>query len=482
MPRLPTGVAGFVVALAPLLVAPAVAEDWSRFRGPNGSGVSSSRGLPVEFGPGKNLDWAVDVPFGRSSPAFAGDRLFLTATEGGRLVTLALDRSSGKVLWRQALERGETAKLYHENDSATPTPATDGSNVYVLFHEAGIVSYDAAGRERWRHPLGPFRNFYGVSASPVLAGDRLLVVCDQSLGSYVLALDKDTGKPLWRADRPARRESYTTPVLHPTAYAPRELVVFGSRSIDAYDVATGEVAWTLGGVAAVPVASPLLADGLLFVTGTDQEEEPLPPFAEIAAKHDANRDACLTAGEVEGTWMTQHFGYLDVDGNACVSAEEWGVLDGELGTDDWGVFGIQLEREKGQPRLLWNYRKNVPYIPSPVVYDNVFYMVKDGIVSSLDPRTGALHKRDRLSGEKTKVYASPVAADGKVYFAGVEGQVAVVKAGPQWEVLAVNNLDEEIYASPAIVEGHLFVRTRGRLYSFSEGSKRPAPEDATLGP
>jgi outer membrane protein assembly factor BamB len=468
MRRRSTCVAGLVFALESLVVAPAGPEEWSRFRGPNGAGVSSSRGLPVEFGPGKNLDWAVDVPFGRSSPVFAGDRIYLTATEGVKLVTLALDRSSGKVLWRQALERGETAKLHHETDSATPTPATDGTNVYVLFHEAGIVSYDPLGRERWRHPLGPFRNFYGIAASPVLAGDRLLVVCDQALGSFVLALDKDTGKPLWRTERPTRRESYTTPVLSPTGSAPRELLVYGSRSIDAYDVATGKVAWTLGGVAAVPVASPLLADGLLFVAGPDQKEEPLPPFAEVAAKHDANRDACLAASEVEGTWMTEHFGYLDVDGGGCVSAEEWGVLGAEMGTDDWGVFAVQAAEETGPPKILWNYRKNVSYIPSPVVYENVFYMVKDGIVTSLDPRTGALHKRDRLGTGKMKVYASPVAADGKVYFAGTEGQVAVVKAGPQWEVLGTNDLDEGIYASPSIVEGHIYVRTRSRLYSFSE--------------
>ncbi len=162
--------------------SPVAAEDWSRFRGPNGAGVSTSRGLPVEFSKAKNVDWVVDVPFGRSSPAFAGDRIFVTATEGGKLVTLGLDRASGKVLWKQALERRETATLYHDNDSATPTPVSDGSNVYVLFHEFGLVSYDGAGRERWRHPLGPFRNFYGLAASPVVAGDRVLLVCDQSIG------------------------------------------------------------------------------------------------------------------------------------------------------------------------------------------------------------------------------------------------------------------------------------------------------------
>ena len=249
--------------------------------------------------------------------------------------------------------------------------------------------------------------------------------------------------------------------------------MYGSRSVDAYDVATGKLAWTLGGVSAGPVSSPLLVDGRLFVAGMDQQEEPMPAFAGVATQHDANHDKCLSGSEVAGSWMEKHFGYLDVDGNGCVTAEEWGVLAGELATDEWGVFAIQLEREPGPPKVLWNYRKNVSYIPSPVVYDGVFYMVKDSIVSSLDPRTGELHKRDRLGGEKMKVYASPVAADGKVYFAGIEGRVAVVKAGAQWEVLGFNDLDDEIWASPAIVDGHLYVRTKGKLFD-PEASRGPA--------
>jgi outer membrane protein assembly factor BamB len=180
--------------------------------------------------------------------------------------------------------------------------------------------------------------------------------------------------------------------------------------------------------------------------------------------------------------MKDHFGYLDVDGSGCVTAEEWKTLTGEMTADAWGVFAIGLEREEGLPKVLWNYRKNVPYIPSPLVYENVFYMVKDGIVTSLDPRSGEVHKRERLGTEKMKVYASPVAGDGKVYFVGLEGQVAVVKAGPQWEVLGVNDLDDEIWATPAIVDGRLYVRTKGKLYSFSEGGGRARTPEAAPAP
>jgi outer membrane protein assembly factor BamB len=465
----PFGVTAFFSVVLAAQAAQVPAQEWSRFRGSNGTGVSASRGLPVEFSPQKNLDWVADVPFGRSSPVLAGDRIYLTAVDGGKLATLALDGASGRTLWSRMLERGETATMYHGNDSATPTPVSDGSNVYVLFHESGLVSYDASGRERWRRALGPFRNFYGLAASPVLAGDRLLLVCDQAVGSFVVALDKDTGRELWRTERTGRRESYTTPVLYPGDSDPRQLVVYGSRFVDAYDLGTGRLAWTLPGVGSAPVSSPALSGDLLFVTGPDQQEE-TTPFANEAAKHDANRDGCLAAAEVAATWIAQHFGYIDLDGSGCITAAEWNVIEGELGTSDWGAFAIRLGQDA--PKVAWNYRKNVSYIPSPLVYDGVFYMVKDGIVSSLDPGTGELHKRDRLSrDEKMKVYASPVAADGKLYFASLEGHVAVVKAGAQWEVLAVNDLDDEIYATPAIAGTRLYVRTKGRLYAFSLASR-----------
>jgi hypothetical protein len=124
-----------------LLASCSGAGEWSRFRGPNGSGVSSATGLPVELGPDENVDWKVSVPFGRSSPVIAKDRIFLTAVENGKLITMALDRDSGKRLWQRELERREVAEFHRDTDSATPTPVTDGTNVYVFFHEAGLVSY-----------------------------------------------------------------------------------------------------------------------------------------------------------------------------------------------------------------------------------------------------------------------------------------------------------------------------------------------------
>src|SRR6266487_1435790 len=183
--------------LAALLLATAVTaadtadpEGWSRFRGPNGSGISTSSRLPAEFGPDKNVIWKTALPFGHSSPALTHDRVFLTALRGDQLVTICLDRRTGRILWEREAPRPRAEKLDNRNGPAGPTPATDGTNVYVFFADFGLLSYDVNGRERWRVPLGPFNNLYGMGASPVLVEDTVVLTCDQNTDSFVIAVDR----------------------------------------------------------------------------------------------------------------------------------------------------------------------------------------------------------------------------------------------------------------------------------------------------
>ncbi len=443
------------------------AGEWARFRGPNGSGISDAVGLPAEFGPDENVDWKVSVPFGRSSPVVARERIFLTAVENGKLITMGFDRGSGKELWRRELERAEVAEFHHDTDSATPTPVTDGTNVYIFFHEAGLVSYDGAGNERWKLALGPFRNFYGVAASPVLAGEAVVLVCDQAEGSFIVAVDRDTGNEIWRRNRPARMESYSTPVLHPDDVHPQTVLVYGSRWVDAYDLTTGEDVWSIGGLGSGPISSPVLAGGVLFVNAPDHAEHGWADFTGILAEHDKDKDGELSREDVAGVWLEEHFGWLDADASGAISAEDWAHVGAKMVNDNWGVFAIGVPADGGEAAILWNYRQNVPYIPSPLVYDGVFYMVNEGIVTSLDPETGALLKRGRLGSGSPKVYASPVVADGKIYIGTLEGQMVVLEPGAEWTVLKTNEMGEEIWASPAMADGHLYLRTRGTLYSFA---------------
>lgn len=456
-----------VILVSGLIAGSGLAEDWTRFRGPNGSGVSASTGLPTEFGPQSNIAWSTEIPFARSSPVFAGDKIFLTAIDGDKFSTLALDRSSGRILWQREIERDRTDEFHQATDSATPSPVTDGSNVYAFFQETGLVSYTAEGEKRWELGLGPFRNFYGIAASPVLAGDTLLQLCDQATGSFLLAVDKASGKELWRQARPARLESYTTPVLYPNASQPKQIIVFGSGWVDAYDPASGKPLWTFNEVGVGPVSSPTLEGDVLFVNAPDMAAESPTPFSELAKEHDTDQDGKISRSEADGTWISEHYGWVDVDGDGSFTAPDWESINQVTDTDKWGINAIRIPGLQGEPELLWRNQQSVPYIPSPLVYDGVLYMVKDGIVSSLDPKTGEVHKRGRLTKGGPKMYASPVAGDGKIYFATLEGAVAVVKAGSDWEVLTINDLGEEIHASPAIVDGHLYVRTRSKLYSFA---------------
>ena len=449
-----------------LYAIPAAADDWPRFRGVNGSGTSTSTGLPTEFGPGKNKLWESAIPFGRSSPVIAGNRVFVSAVEDGKFVTLALDRRTGETIWRSTLERRRTDEFHHDTDSATTTPVTDGTNVYVFFQEVGLVAYDNHGKERWRLELGPFRNFYSIAASPLLAGNTLFMLCDQAEGSFLVAVNRKTGKEKWRRNRPARLESYSTPILYPEKGKPEALIVSGSRWIDAYEPTTGETLWTLGDVGTGPVSSPVLAGDTLFVNAPNHAENGWAPFDGIVQEHDKDKNGELSREEVAEAWLIEHFGWLDHDADGTISAKDWKAIGDEMVNDNWGVYAVRLPAGNGKPEVLWNYRKNVAEISSPLVHDGVFYMVQDSIVTSLDAKTGELLKRGRLGEGSAKVYASPIAADGKIYIGTLEGKMVVLSAGGEWETLASVDLDDEIWASPAIADGRLYVRTRGKLYSF----------------
>ncbi len=170
------------------------AADWPRFRGPNGSGVADTSGLPTEFGAGKNLVWKTPLPPGHSSPVLSETRIFLTAWEGDSLFTYCLNRADGRILWRRQCPRSRKEPLDKRNSPASPSPVTDGKNVYVFFADFGLVSYRADGRERWRRPLGPFHNVYGMGASPILADDKVVLVCDQGADSFVIAVGKNDGR------------------------------------------------------------------------------------------------------------------------------------------------------------------------------------------------------------------------------------------------------------------------------------------------
>ena len=225
-------------------------NEWPQFRGPNGTGVAEGSAIPSEFGSKKNLVWKTAVPFARSSPVVTADRIFLTGSEGDKLITLALDRKTGKILWRRDAAPARHMAIYKANDAASPTPASDGKNVYVFFGELGLISYGPDGKERWQVPLGPFNSFYGMGGSPVLSGDTLVMVCDHRAGSFIVGVDARNGKVLWKTNR-ANFEGYSTPTIYKPKDGPAQVIVLGSNSVDAYSLDKGERLWWVSRIGAL---------------------------------------------------------------------------------------------------------------------------------------------------------------------------------------------------------------------------------------
>lgn len=447
-------------------------NDWLQFRGPNGSGVAEGSALPAEFGSTKNLVWKVPVPFARSSPVVTADRVFLTAAEGDKLITLALDRKTGKVLWRKDVVRARHMPIYRANDGASPTPVSDGKNVFVFFAELGLISYGPDGKERWRVPLGPFNSFYGMGGSPALAGNTLVMVCDQRTGSFIVAVDTRDGKVLWQKSR-SNYEAYSTPAFYKPKDGPGQVIVLGSHSVDAYSVDKGERLWWVTRIGAYPKGVPLLGADMVYVMGDGGDDPFLPPFDE-SLKGDANKDGKLERDEVKGhAEALDHFGWLDSNNDGYVERSEYEFVRNST-TAGHGLTAIRLtgQGDLTSSNVVWRVTKSYPSIPAPLLYRGVMYLMKEGgIVSSLDPVSGQVLKQGRTPQALEEYYASPVAADGKVFVISASGKVTVLKADAQWEIIATNDLGEEVWATPAIAGGNLYVRTRNALYSFGERTR-----------
>jgi len=306
----------------------------------------------------------------------------------------------------------------------------------------------------------------------VLHGDTLYQVCDQNSGSFVVAVDTKTGKLRWRKERPnAKIEAYSTPAIFMPDSGKPQLIVSASSRVDAYDLASGELVWFSGKNGTYPVATPTIANGIVYVTGDGADEPEFPPFEKILEKGDRDKDGKITPAELtlaEKEW-TDHFGWFDANKDGIITKAEWEDRRMSM-VGDHGLMAVRAggSGDVTAKNLLWRFKK-APNMASPLLYSGVMYVVKDGgIMTSLNPATGGVYKAGRLKDFMGPQFSSPVAAEGKLYIANEAGKVNVVKAGPQWEPIAVGDLKEECYASPAIANGRLFIRTRNALYSFGE--------------
>jgi outer membrane protein assembly factor BamB len=450
--------------------------DWDRFRGPNGSGVNEAHGLPVEFGADKNMVWRVALPPGHSSPILVGDHIFLTAFEGDKLLTISLDRASGKILWKREAPRTRVSKIDRRNSPASPSPATDGKNIYVFFGDVGLISYGFDGNQRWSTPLGPFNNVYGMGASPVVVDDKVVLVCDQSSGSFIAAFSLADGKERWRKPRPEALSGHSTPSIIKDANGKSLIVAPASFRMDVYAADTGEDVWWIHGLASEMKSVPVIEGDTIYINGYNTpENDPgkqvaIAPFEDVLKSNDKNGDGKISKDEAPDQRTKTYFPYIDLNGDGVLDAYEWKMFAAIMGaTNSLLAVKIGGHGEMTATAVEWQFHKSIPQLPSVVLYRGVIYMINDsGVLTTLDAKTGEMLKQARLRSVSDKYFASPVASDGKIFFASQSGVVAVLKAGGDQEMLAANNLNEDIYSTPAIEDGRLYVRTVSYLYCFGE--------------
>jgi outer membrane protein assembly factor BamB len=449
MITIPHGVMRLFVFLLLILSSLGYAGDWPQWRGPSSNGISDELGLPVRWSAGEHIKWKVSLAgFGASSPIVSGNHVFVTSQIGivpaaqgmqpllarddqdlaghenpigGRrnrpddskgavtLVVEAFQKSDGVRLWKYSVRAtGEFPQLHEKHNLATPTPATDGKLVCAWFGNGQLVALDMNGQVVWSRHLGieysSFITPWGHGGSPTLYKDLLILLCDHAESSYILALDKATGKERWKVDRGKGRISHSTPVVVPLPERD-ELIVNSSERIDAFNPQNGELLRFAGSQRQTPIPSPVFDKGVIYLSR----------------------------------------GYRN---------------------SDFLALGPGGKGDVTKTNILWSASGGASYVPSILFYEGLIYVTNEvGIVTCADAGNGKTVWRQRLGGI---FFASPVAGDGKIYMVSETGETFVLRAGRTAEILSKNELDERILASPAISNGHIFLRSDGTLFCIGD--------------
>ncbi len=460
--------AAVLVALAASL---ARAQSPSYFRHDGGLAAVDERPLPESLDEA-HLAWRQALPPGHSTPCVLDDRIFVTAQDGLELATICLERATGKPLWRQSIEVDQLEKVHAEGSPAAATPASDGKRVYAFFGSFGLVCYDLSGEQLWSKKLGPFRDEFGSASSPVPVQGKLILNEDHDLDSFLVAVRQDTGETVWRTAREGFTRSYATPVIWEVDRRP-QIVVAGALQLVAYDINSGAPLWSLDGFARIVNTTPAKADAMLYVCtwspgGDTDARIAMEPWPTALAMWDKNGNSKLENAELPEGEVRSRFFRIDLDSDQALDEAEWNKYARIFQLAQNTLVALRPPTSPDQPpRVVWDYKRGLPYVASPLVYRGQVYLIKDGgVLTVIDAADGKLVKQGRARGEGN-YYASPVAGDGKVYTASGNGVATVFKAGPRCEVLSSRDFGERIAATPVISDQTIYVRTEKALYAFT---------------
>jgi outer membrane protein assembly factor BamB len=474
-----------------ILFASTLQADWPQFRGTNSSGVTDAA-APVEFGPGQNELWSLPLNSGHSSPCIVGNSIFLTTYDQirKRLEVVCIERHKGEMRWRRqgATERIETG--HPSFNPASSTPASDGERVVAYFGSYGLICFDMEGEKLWDVKMPLTKSYAGNATSPSIVEDRVILYRGNHVDHFLLAIDKESGKELWKVqqDEPFTSELACTscPIV-----ANGKLIVHTARSLQAFEISSGKQIW-VEKCATMATSTPILAGKEVIVAAWNKMGEAalrpkFPSFEELIADHDKDNDRLISRDELprlmifhrpDGAEAPQNgaamrFAGADKNRDGEITAEEWGSRVRQLNAfraryETHGMLAIQIESQgdvkPDQIRTLET--QGIPEVPSPLFHNGFVYFVKNGgVLTCLELKTGERASRVRTRGRGTH-YASPIIADGKLYSTAGDGTISVLSLGPKPKTLAVNDMGEGTYATPAIVDGTLYVRTHERLFAF----------------
>jgi outer membrane protein assembly factor BamB len=437
--------AGIVVTGAPAAPRPGV--DWPQFRGIAANGIAEGFSLPTTWNAatGANILWKTSIPgLGLSSPVVWGDDVFISTAISGKTDAnlkvglygdiasvqddtshewrvYALDKKTGAIKWQQTTNTGvPKVKRHTKSSHANSTLATDGERIVAFFGSEGLYAFDMKGKLLWKKDLGLLdAGFYMVpgaqwetGSSPILHDGMVIVQADVQKGSFLAMFDAKDGREVWRVAR-SDVPTWSTPTIH-RVNGQTQILVNGMRHVGAYDFKTGKEVWKLSGGGDIPVPTPVVSGGLVYITNAHGQQSPVYAIKETAAGDVSLKDAATSSDAVA-----------------------------------------------------WSVSRGGGYMCTPLIYQGLVYIVRyNGVLTVYDAKTGEKKYEDRLAGATSAFTASPIANDGKVYIASEDGQVFVLAAGPRFAVIAMNEMATPVLATPAISEGRLLLRTQDQIMAI----------------
>lgn len=377
------------------------------------------------------------------------------------------------------LQRRSLRRLTTLATPPRPRLARTAKVFFTYFGSAGLFAYDFEGKERWRHPLPAPRVEFGTGTSPILAGELLILVSDGDQGSFLLALDKHTGKQAWRTERTEFRPSFATPYVW-RHDGMEELVVPGSIWLRAYNPKDGSERWSFTGTSRVANSTPCAGEGLLFSASWNIGADPgdritLEPFSDFASAHDADKSESFSKEEIPAGRLRDRFSQLDINKDGRIARAEWDIMREMFDRAGNAVLALRPggRGDITASHLAWKATRSLPYVCSPVCYEGRLYTVKDGgLASCYNAKTGRVLFQDERLDAPGDYYASLVAGGGKVIAISQKGVATVLAAGDTMKVLARNDLGAQVMATPALVGGQIYLRTVDALFAFGDPTAR----------